>query len=212
MILRNGLSRHWLVLSVLWAAAVGVYQSGDIADTLARSPIEIRYKSPLQVRFGLGPAPPGKSSEESAVTGARVHADHRFVFPAGTPAGVMAKAIDDWAEAGNVVEDQLHARMPLAAFSDDALKRLAEIRDISLDPSRDVRDQVDWAAELARPPALGETTPYALTGAQLAAQVLDQRPSPGRVTANFAVWALLPSVALLVLGMLVRRKGGGKSG
>ncbi len=210
MILRNGLSRHWLFLSVLWIAAVGVYQSGDIAETLARSPIEIRYKSPLEVRFGLGPAPPGKSVEESTVTGTRVHADHRFVFPAGTPAGVMAKAIDDWAAAGNAVEEKLHARMPLAAFSDDDLKRLAEIRDISLDPSRDVRDQVDWAAELARPLALGETTPYVLTGAQLAAQALELRPSPGRVMANFAVWALLPSVALFVLGMLVRRNDGRK--
>ena len=210
MIPRNGLSRHWLVLSVLWIATVGVYQSSDIAETLARSPIEIRYKSPLEVRFGLGPAPPGKSSEESAVTGARVHADRRFVFPAGTPATVMAKAIDDWAAAGNAVEDKLHAQLPLAAFSDDELKRLAEIRDISLDPSRDVRDQVDWAIELARPPALGETTPYALTGAQLAAQALDRRPSPGRVMANFAVWVLLPSVAFLVLGMLVRRNDGRK--
>jgi len=212
MIPRNGLSRHWLVLSVLWIAAVGVYQSGDIAETLTRPPIEIRYKSPLEVRFGLGPAPPGKSSEESAVTGARVHADRRFVFPAGTPATVMAKAIDDWAAAGNAVEDKLRAQMPLAAFSDDELKRLAEIRDIGLDPSRDVRDQVDWAAELARPPALGETTPYALTGAQLAAQALALRPSPGRVMANFAVWALLPSVALFVLGMLIRRNGSGKQG
>ncbi|HXP13674.1 MAG TPA: hypothetical protein VN795_08440 [Stellaceae bacterium] len=204
MIPRNGFSRRWLVLSLLWAAAVGAYQSGDIAETLAGSPIEIRYKSPLQVRFGLGPAPPGKSAEESADIGARVHADRRFVFPAGTPAGVMAQAIDDWAAAGNAVEDKLRARLPLSAFSDDALRRLAEIRDIGLDPSRGVRDQADWAAELARPPALGEMTPYPLTGAQLAAQALEKRPGPGRVAANFAVWALLPSAGLFVLGMLVR--------
>jgi len=201
---RRRLSRALIAVSLAWIAAVGIWRFGDVAAVVHAPPVEIRYRSPLQVRFGLGHAPPGKPPELSDELARG--ADHDFVFPAATPPETIAREIDGWAALGNAVEDKLRAGAPLADYSDAELRRLAEMRGIAVDPARDVRGAADWNAELARPLSLADTTPYPLDGARRAAEALAGRPLRGDLARTVALWALLPPFGLLLVWFAARRR------